>query len=207
MLLLDEPLANLDRELRKEMEVQVRRYQGEIGIPFIYVTHNQEEALTMSDRIAVMSQGRFEQVADKIEVYTHPATPFVAGFVGHANRMEGRLKVTDGDLARLDWNGLDVIVPRPGGAAVGSEVTYFVKCEKLSLASPNDPPLAGHNRLPATLRDVIFKGTTADYMVRLDNGGELIVTDAVALPAIGRDDPVHVVWPPAAGECFTRNGN
>ena len=87
LLLLDEPLANLDRELRSEMEVEIRRYQKELQIPFIYVTHNQEEALTMSDRIAVMRSGRFEQIGAKTEIYTNPASAFVATFVGHANRL------------------------------------------------------------------------------------------------------------------------
>jgi ABC-type Fe3+/spermidine/putrescine transport system ATPase subunit len=90
LLLLDEPLANLDRELRREMEVEVRRYQQDLGIPFIYVTHNQEEALTLSDRIAVMHEGRIEQVGPKLEIYHQPATRFVAAFVGAPNRLRAR---------------------------------------------------------------------------------------------------------------------
>ena len=89
ILLLDEPLANLDRELPSEMEI--RRYQKELQIPFIYVTHNQEEALTMSDRIAVGHNGALEQIGAKTEIYASPATALVAGFVGRANRFEGRL--------------------------------------------------------------------------------------------------------------------
>ena len=89
LLLLDEPLANLDRELRAEMEVEIRRYQKELNIPFIYVTHNQEEALTMSDRIAVMRNGVFEQVGDRAEVYQKPATSFVASFVGPVQSFDG----------------------------------------------------------------------------------------------------------------------
>ncbi|HEX2529553.1 MAG TPA: ABC transporter ATP-binding protein [Geminicoccus sp.] len=207
LLLLDEPLANLDRELRKEMEVEVRRYQVELTTPFIYVTHNQEEALTMSDRIAVMSHGRFEQVAPKLEVYTHPQSPFVAAFVGHSNRMRGRLIRVDGEMAWLDWNGVEIIVPRPASASAGSAVDYFVKCENLSLAGPDDPgPALPGNRLPGTLQDVIFKGPTADYLAKLQNGAELTITDAVSLPRIGRGDPVHVVWSPAAGQCFPVTG-
>ena len=91
LLLLDEPLANLDRELRKEMEIEVRRYQEELGIPFVYVTHNQEEALTMSDRMAVMHQGVLEQIGPKLEVYNAPATRFVASFVGAPNKLSGRV--------------------------------------------------------------------------------------------------------------------
>ena len=203
LLLLDEPLANLDRELRKEMEVEVRRYQVELTTPFIYVTHNQEEALTMSDRIAVMANGRFEQVAPKLEVYTHPASAFVAAFVGHANKIRGQVRSVDGSFASLDWNGTEIVVPRPEGAQPGGTIDYFLKCEKLSLASPNDPvDSAMANRLPGTLLDVIFKGPTADYLARLDNGTELTVTDAVRVAPIARDEPIYVVWPPEAGQSF-----
>ena len=107
--MLDEPLANLDRELRKEMEVEVRRFQEELGIPFVYVTHNQEEALTMSDRVAVMYQGQIEQVGPKLEVYNRPATRFVAGFVGAPNVMTGRVAGGDGGRLEIDWDGLGLI--------------------------------------------------------------------------------------------------
>ena len=96
-----------------------------------------------------------------------------------------------------------MLVPSPAGAGPGSSVEYFLKCEKLRLASPNDPPLPGPaNRIPAVLLDVIFKGPTADYLTRLDNGAEVTVTDAVALPSIARNDPVHLVWQPADGQSF-----
>ena len=203
LLLLDEPLANLDRELRKEMEVEVRRYQVELETPFVYVTHNQEEALTMSDRIAVMHHGRFEQVAPKLEVYTHPASPFVAGFVGHANRMRGPIRGLQGGLARLDWDGVELLVPCPAGAGPGAVVEYFITCEHLSLIGPDEPwPGERQNRVAAVWRDVIFKGATADDFATLANGAELIVTDAVALPRIRRHEPIHVVWPPEAGHAF-----
>ena len=109
VLLLDEPLANLDRELRREMEIEVRRYQQDLGIPFVYVTHNQEEALTLSDRIAVMHEGRIEQVGPKLEIYHRPATRFVAAFVGAPNRLRARIAEQNGDYARLRWGGIDLI--------------------------------------------------------------------------------------------------
>src|SRR3954452_25306406 len=96
LLLLDEPLANLDRELRAELEVEIRRYQKELQIPFLYVTHNQDEALTMSDRIAVMRNGVFDQIWPRMEVYSKPATAFVASFVGQSNQIEGILRNVDG---------------------------------------------------------------------------------------------------------------
>ncbi len=109
VLLLDEPLANLDRELRREMEIEVRRYQQDLGIPFVYVTHNQEEALTLSDRIAVMHEGRIEQVGPKLEVYHRPATRFVAAFVGAPNRLRARIDQQNAGFARLHWGGLELL--------------------------------------------------------------------------------------------------
>ncbi len=209
LLLLDEPLANLDRELRKEMEVEVRRYHGELGIPFVYVTHNQEEALTMSDRIAVMRDGAFDQVAPKLEVYTHPATRFVASFVGQANRFDGALVAVAGATARMDWNGIEIGVPRPDGANVGARVEYFVKSERIGLiadvdeVSPGDEaPLTGENSLAGTLRDVVFKGQVADYFVVLDNGTEIVVSAASVAAGLPSGSRVVARWPADAGQCF-----
>jgi len=203
LLLLDEPLANLDRELRKEMEVEVRRYQLDLAIPFVYVTHNQEEALTMSDRIAVMKDGRFEQVAEKHEVYTHPATPFVAGFVGHSNRLRGRIaRVADG-LATIDWQGVALSLDCPEGAREGDTLEHFIKCEQLSLEPAGRAAAQkGENRLDARLRDVIFKGAGADYIVVLANGVELTVTGAAALPGLTPRGPVQLVWPASGGHSY-----
>jgi len=203
LLLLDEPLANLDRELRKEMEIEVRRYQRELGIPFVYVTHNQEEALTMSDRIAVMRNGGFEQIAPKLEVYTEPATAFVASFVGHANRLTGRVVALDGDRATIDWNGLEFVSTAMSGIGVGAEVDVYVKCEHMSVVpeTVTDIP-AGANRLAGRLRDVIFKGQVADYIAVLSNGSELIVSEAAGIPRVKSGDSVLVTWSPAAGRSF-----
>jgi putative spermidine/putrescine transport system ATP-binding protein/spermidine/putrescine transport system ATP-binding protein len=201
LLLLDEPLANLDRELRKEMEVEVRRYQRELGIPFIYVTHNQEEALTMSDRIAVMRAGAFEQVAPKLDVYSAPATAFVASFVGHSNRLRGKLLATDGGGARLAWGDAELRVPRPAAAAVGDSADYFVKCEQLTVA-PAAAPRTDDNRLDGVLRDIIFKGQVADYMVALADGTEIVVSEPAAVPRQKPGEAVAVIWPAGTGHCF-----
>jgi ABC-type Fe3+/spermidine/putrescine transport system ATPase subunit len=204
LLLLDEPLANLDRELRSEMEVEIRRYQKELKIPFIYVTHNQEEALTMSDRIAVMRDGRFEQIGAKSEIYTHPASAFVATFVGHANRMDGKLMDGDGNLARIDWGGQILRVPRPAGATNGDDVQYFIKHEDLEIApsGPGDGAPANGNRIVGILRDIIFKGQTANYIVALPGGGDLVVSGTPRAATVRANDAVVVRWPAAAGSCF-----
>ena len=207
LLLLDEPLANLDRELRKEMEVEVRRYQFELGIPFVYVTHNQEEALTMSDRIAVMHEGSFEQVAEKHEVYTHPSTHFVAGFVGHSNRMRGAITSVADGVGRIDWDGVELRVPLADGMAVGTVIDFFIKCEKVMLRGSSDAaPEGPHNLVAGRLRDIIFKGAAADYLVVLENGAELTVTDNTAGRGLATGDPVEITWPLADGICFAVDG-
>ncbi len=203
LLLLDEPLANLDRELRSEMEVEIRRYQKELQIPFIYVTHNQEEALTMSDRIAVMHNGAFEQIGAKTEIYTNPATAFVAGFVGHANRFEGRLVELSGNIARMDWRGTSMLVPKPRDSRLGATIQYAIKYEDLEVArglNGFDP--TGRNSLTGTLRDVIFKGQTANYIVVLGDGSEIIVSSAPRGLDLQPNERVVVHWPVARGACF-----
>ena len=203
LLLLDEPLANLDRELRSEMEVEIRRYQKELQIPFIYVTHNQEEALTMSDRIAVMHNGAFEQIGAKTEIYTNPATAFVAGFVGHANRFEGRLLELAGDMARMDWKGTTMLVPKPRDGRPGGTVHYAIKYEDLEVTrGVNGFDPADCNWLAGTLRDVIFKGQTANYIVVLGDGSEIIVSSAPRGLDLQPNEAVVVHWPVARGACF-----
>ena len=203
LLLLDEPLANLDRELRSEMEVEIRRYQKELEIPFIYVTHNQEEALTMSDRIAVMRDGAFEQVAAKTEIYTNPATAFVAGFVGHANRFDGRLGEMAGDTARFDWNGTSLTVPKPRHGQPGAAAQFSIKYEDLDIVrGERGAGLAGQNSLPGTLRDIIFKGQTANYIVLLKDGTEIVVSGAPRDLHLQPGEAVTVHWPAGRGATF-----
>ncbi len=203
VLLLDEPLANLDRELRKEMEIEVRRFQVDLGIPFIYVTHNQEEALTMSDRMAVMNQGRFEQVGPKLELYDKPKTRFVAAFVGSANRLAGRLAAVNGTLAEIDWEGHKLFGPVPAGAAVGAPLDYFIKSERIAIASRGQAPADNAlTRLDGRLRDVIFKGQYADYFVVLDGGKELTVSGPPESDVLKAQSEVTISWPPQAADVF-----
>lgn len=204
LLLLDEPLANLDLELRKEMEVELRRFQAELNIPFIYVTHNQEEALTMSDRMAIMQNGVVEQCGDTLDVYEHPATPFVAGFLGSTNRLDGTLSAVDGDLGVMEWKGQTVRVPLPAGAKAGDPVQCFIKSEKLRLVRHDEPLLrSGHvNRIQGTLRDVIFKGQYSDYYVVFGKDSEIMVSDAPNIPGIKRGQAVRISWLPQECDAF-----
>ena len=188
------------------MEVEIRRYQKELGIPFIYVTHNQEEALTMSDRIAVMRNGGFEQIGAKTEIYTNPASAFVATFVGH---VEPDRRPDRGDRRRagahVDWSGGALLVPRPAGAAIGDTVRYFIKHEDLEIvagARSTASPANDVNEIRGLLRDVIFKGQTANYIVALPDGGDLVVSDTPRAVGVHPNEPVIVRWPAGAGACF-----
>jgi ABC-type Fe3+/spermidine/putrescine transport system ATPase subunit len=201
LLLLDEPLANLDRELRKEMEVEVRRYQEELGIPFVYVTHNQEEALTMSDRVAVMYEGRIEQVGPTLDVYNAPATRFVASFVGTPNKFIGTVIETEDDRVRIDWGGNVLVGRLKDGAKRGDRVEVYLKTERVSI-NPIGAAGVADNRLDGMLRDVIFKGQFADYLVRLSNDAEVVASGAPKLPGVERGGRVALGWPDDAADVF-----
>lgn len=204
VLLLDEPLANLDLELRKEMEVELRRYQLELKMPFIYVTHNQEEALTMSDRIAVMNDGTFEQVGSKFECYSSPITSFVASFVGSANNIKGSLISIAKNFAIINWKGLELKIPKPKNSENGKLVQYFLKYEHVQIRkSDMDLPKNFEcNLLKGKLRDVIFKGQLADYFIILENGEELVVSESYQIKGIKIGDYIEIIWEPHLGDSF-----
>ena len=201
LLLLDEPPANLDRELRKEMEVEVRRYQEELGIPFVYVTHNQEEALTMSDRVAVMHRGRLEQVGPKLEVYNAPATRFVASFVGAPNRIAGRVAGDEGERLRVEWEGVMLACRPVPGVRTGDAVEMYLKSERIAI-EPAARGTGHENRIEGTVRDVIFKGQFADYFVRAGNDAELVVSGPPSLPGVERGTRVTLGWTAGAADVF-----
>jgi ABC-type Fe3+/spermidine/putrescine transport system ATPase subunit len=184
------------------MEVEIRRYQRELRIPFLYVTHNQEEALTMSDRIAVMRDGTFDQIAPRMEVYSKPATAFVASFVGQSNRIEGTLRGIEADHARLDWRGIELIVPRPVGCAIGERVVFCIKYEDVELATGASQHGAPVSSLHGTLRDVIFKGQTANYFISLSNGAEIVSSGTPRVLSFQPGEDVVARWPAKVGSSF-----
>ncbi len=197
LLLLDEPLANLDRELRKEMEVEVRRFQLELGIPFVYVTHNQEEALIMSDRMAVLRSGRVEQVGAKLDLYHHPKTPFVAGFLGATNALHGRVSGVAHGVATIDLPGAPMPARAHDGLAPGVEAVVFVKSEKIELVEPGAP-----GAIPGTLRDAIFKGTYVDYLVGVEGQGEVVISRPPSAGLLRHGTPTALRWAPEAADAF-----
>jgi putative spermidine/putrescine transport system ATP-binding protein len=177
VLLLDEPLGALDLKLRQQMQVELKGLQRQVGITFVFVTHDQEEALTMSDRIGVFSQGRIEQIGSPADVYEHPASPFVAGFVGTSNLVQGA-------IARR---------------ITGSESRFSIRPEKIHLASRQNQHDPDSFSVDGRVRDVVYLGLYTRYLVELADGGDLVVveqnlksTSMDVMRARGQD--VRLVW-------------
>lgn len=177
VLLLDEPLGALDLKLRQQMQVELKAIQQRVGITFIFVTHDQEEALTMSDRIAVFNQGKIEQVGSPAEIYEHPITPFVAGFVGTSNLIAS-------ELARR---------------ITGSEKDFSIRPEKIHLSSANTTAQEDEYCADGRVRDVIYLGLYTRYLVELEGGGDLVVveqnlkTTSMDVMKV-KDQPVRLLW-------------
>jgi putative spermidine/putrescine transport system ATP-binding protein len=177
VLLLDEPLGALDLKLREEMQLELKQIQQEVRITFVYVTHDQEEALTMSDRLAVFNQGRIEQLGTPADLYERPTTAFVAGFVGTSNLLRGAA----------------------AQALVGTAGLFTVRPEKIRLAEPGAPVADDEVGADGTIRNVVYLGPDTRYVVALDAGSDLVVTQQnlntssmEALAATGQ--PVRLVW-------------
>jgi putative spermidine/putrescine transport system ATP-binding protein len=177
VLLLDEPLGALDLKLREEMQIELKAIQQQVGITFIYVTHDQEEALTMSDRLAVFNAGRIEQLGTPADVYERPATRFVAGFVGTSNLLTGAA----------------------AQSVIGRDGTFTIRPEKIRLTDPDVEPDPDETAAPGTIRQVVYLGPDTRYIVELAAGGRLVVTQqnlatssTEALAQEGR--AVRLVW-------------
>lgn len=173
VLLLDEPLSALDLKLRRAMQIELKELQANLGITFIFVTHDQEEALTISDRIAVMSQGRLEQVGTPTEIYESPATRFVADFIGTTNFLPGKVaSMSDEQLqVQTAWGALSC-APNPR-LKVGQDVTVSVRPEKISLG--NSLNGTAENRMEGTIHEIIYLGTATHYIVTLPNGPRITI--------------------------------
>lgn len=182
-LLLDEPLASLDKKLREQMQVELRRIQKEVGITTVFVTHNQEEALTMSDRLAVMNDGRFEQVGPPEEVYNDPETRFVADFLGTANLFDGTVTTIDDGDVTVDSDGVSIRARGGDGIERGASVTVVVRPERFSIdaasadaASIDELPTDGDlNRFDGTVTFKRHLGSSIEYRLETGDGRELVV--------------------------------
>jgi putative spermidine/putrescine transport system ATP-binding protein len=177
VLLLDEPLGALDLKLREQMQVELKAIQQRIGITFLFVTHDQHEALTLSDRIAVFHRGRIEQVGTPAEIYEEPATPFVATFLGHAN-------VVSGALARR---------------LAGEDGVFALRPEKIRMLPEKTPAPEGLTAVAGTIRDATYAGAVTRYTVELDGGGSFTTVAqnfGASAPAAERGRRVRLAWEP-----------
>ncbi len=171
VLLLDEPLSALDFKLRKDMQIELKRLQHETGITFIFVTHDQEEALTMSDRIAVMSKGRILQVGSPRDIYDRPAERFVANFIGDTNFLKGKVKLVNGSKARIALDaGGEVDAGISEGVAPHGDVTIVVRPEHAALLLK-----PGKDALRGTLENIVYFGTDTHFHVKLASGPHFII--------------------------------
>jgi spermidine/putrescine transport system ATP-binding protein len=194
VLLLDEPLAALDLKLRKAMQLELRRIQEELGTSFLYVTHDQEEALTMSDRIVLMNEGRIVQEGSPAEIYDRPATVFASGFIGEANLLRGTTTAVSGDRARVRVTDCDLEIVAPArGIASGRPVVVSVRPERLRVGRPGSAN-GVENRLPGTLQRRIFLGNIVRQYVFLTPDLVIAAQADVDAETIAEGETVEVTW-------------
>jgi spermidine/putrescine transport system ATP-binding protein len=198
VLLLDEPLGALDLKLRQAMQIELKRIQRDVGITFVFVTHDQEEALTMSDRIAVMTQGRIEQLGTPGEIYERPASVFVAGFIGSANLLPATVASVDGDQVVVATQAGVTVRGSSGGRRfeVGGPATVMVRPERIDIGTGAAPSA---DALRARVTESIFQGASSKVILRTDEHTELIAHVEAGHGTMPRSgDEVWVSWAPDA---------
>ncbi|HEX2236362.1 MAG TPA: ABC transporter ATP-binding protein [Actinomycetota bacterium] len=201
VLLLDEPLGALDLKLRKQMQIELKRIQGEVGITFIYVTHDQEEAMTMSDRIAVMNAGRFEQVGAPQAVYELPATQFVASFLGASNLLRGEVESANGGVAKVSLSaGGTVALPAERLPSHTGPVAIGVRPEKLYIqAAGGASPGRGDNSINATVSISTYTGVSTSYECTTTDGATVVVyvqNQEASTQPVAAGTKVRLTWHP-----------
>ncbi|TDD57060.1 ABC transporter ATP-binding protein [Kribbella antibiotica] len=200
VLLLDEPLGALDLKLRRQMQLELKRIQTEVGITFVHVTHDQEEAMTMADTIAVMNAGRIEQLGSPAELYDLPATTFVANFLGQSNLIRGAIIGHADQNLIVEVQGRKVVVPTARCRVTEGEVWLGIRPEKVFLAAAGSEEGDGVNQLRgAVVTDVSYVGVSTQYLAKLPWGQELTVFEqnTGAREAFVAGDPVDLHWRPA----------
>jgi spermidine/putrescine transport system ATP-binding protein len=201
VVLLDEPLGALDAKLRRSLQIELKALQEQIGLTFIYVTHDQEEALTMSDRLAVMNGGKIEQLGVPTEVYNEPATTFVADFLGISNLMDAHAAGRTGDRCKVTVGEFD-LQAACGDADTLGDTKLIIRPERVQL-EPHDA--GGDNRLPGMVERVVYVGSAHHVFVRLAHGPQVraLVQDTGLAPHYEQGDPVRVHFPPDALRVLT----
>ena len=207
VLLLDEPLGALDLKLREQMKVELKKLQAKVGTTFVYITHDQSEALVMSDHVAVMNQGVFEQIDSPQNLYNAPKTPFVAQFVGDNNAWIGIIRESEDDIAVVETSEGNLFRTKlHDSLQTGDEVDLFLRPEVM-LIQP-DASISGLNRFEVIVKDILFDGANSRLLAHpLDTDTELLI----ALPQtrqfdyIQKDDNIEIGWNPASGICFAKD--
>jgi spermidine/putrescine transport system ATP-binding protein len=197
VLLLDEPLGALDLKLRRQMQIELKRIQAEVGLTFVHVTHDQEEAMTMADTVAVMNEGHIEQMGTPEDLYETPATTFVANFLGQSNLVAGTVRGTDGGRLFLDVHGARICAEQQRARVDGGDAWVGVRPEKVFLAGAGEDRGDGVNTLAdGVVSDVSFVGVSTQYLVRMPWGQELTVFEqnAGARDRFRGGDRVDLHW-------------
>ncbi len=209
VLLLDEPLGALDLKLRKQMQLELMRIQREVGVTFVYVTHDQEEALVMSDRLAVMSFGHVEQIGYPEDIYERPATRFVAGFIGTSNIVETEVTGQSGEWLEVSCPPGDrvLVLPPPDRALRnGDKLAFTVRPEKLRVVPIDEPVAEGLCSAAGTVADVVYQGVSTQLVVRTDDGSTLVAFRQNSERVSDAGEPgtrARLVWNPQFNVVFT----
>ena len=197
LLLLDEPLGALDLKLRRQMQIELKWIQKEVGLTFVHVTHDQEEAMTMADTIAVMNEGKIEQMGSPADLYDNPETAFVANFLGQSNLIKGTIVGNDGDSIVADLYGQKISLPKHRSHAVDSSMYAGIRPEKFRISLVGTP-VTGNVLTGGRIEDVSYIGVSTQYQVEMPWGQELMVfeqnDDGVA--PFNKGDAVNISWAP-----------
>jgi spermidine/putrescine ABC transporter ATP-binding subunit len=195
LLLMDEPLGALDKQLRESLQLEMRRLHAGLGITFIYVTHDQEEALIMSDRVAVMNEGLVAQVGTPEDLYDRPCDRFVASFIGESNFLHGIVRGTEGGMVIADCNGATVRALASRSAAIGEAVTLTTRPERIGFADAL-PGVAQQNRMPVTITEIVFAGERCRYLCQCDGGASIVLKEpsGATIRRRGVGERVDITW-------------
>jgi spermidine/putrescine transport system ATP-binding protein len=197
LLLLDEPLGALDLKLRRQMQIELKWIQKEVGLTFVHVTHDQEEAMTMADTIAVMNEGQIEQMGSPADLYDNPETAYVANFLGQSNLIKGTITGNDGDSQIVDLYGQKISLPKSRSHAIDNSTYAGIRPEKFRI-SLLETPVRGNVLTGGRIEDVSYIGVSTQYQVEMPWGQELMVfeqnDDGVA--PFNKGDAVNISWEP-----------
>ncbi|MDP1711089.1 MAG: ABC transporter ATP-binding protein [Candidatus Nanopelagicaceae bacterium] len=195
LLLLDEPLGALDLKLRRQMQIELKWIQTEVGLTFVHVTHDQEEAMTMADTIAVMNEGKIEQMGSPAELYESPCTAFVANFLGQSNLIRGKIESSDGDSSVVQVHGQKISLVKSRNRSQSASVLVGIRPEKIRIGLPEDR-VTGNSLTGGIVSDVSFVGVSTQYVVEMPWKQDLMVFEQNdgGTPTLRPGDPVSLSW-------------